>query len=101
MDMYGRLECLPGTRTDLLKSITEWVTDPTSKHNVLWLHGVAGCGKSTLAIHASREAVSVSAVIMWTWLYTTSPATTAPIEGAYTIEECSVSPWPTSMIWIW
>jgi hypothetical protein len=48
MDQYGRPECLPGTRVDVLNFITTWVSNSRSDHNVLWLHGVAGSGKSTL-----------------------------------------------------
>ena len=85
MDAASRPECLPGTRVELLKSITEWLLvpspnadissrnadalvpsasnvtaplpklDPSLQHttfpspNVLWLAGVAGSGKSTIA----------------------------------------------------
>ena len=48
MERYGRPECLPGTRVDVLHFITNWVTDSSQQHNILWLNGVAGCGKSTL-----------------------------------------------------
>ena len=49
MDQYGRPECLPGTRVDVLNFIMTWVANAGSNHNVLWLHGVAGSGKSTLS----------------------------------------------------
>lgn len=49
MDSYGRSECHPGTRISLIEFISGWAFDPTSKHNVLWLHSVTGAGKSTLA----------------------------------------------------
>ncbi|KIM82227.1 hypothetical protein PILCRDRAFT_473452 [Piloderma croceum F 1598] len=49
MNQYGRPECLPGTRVDVLNFITTWVSNPRSDHNVLWLNGVAGSGKSTLS----------------------------------------------------
>ena len=85
MDAASRPECLPGTRVELLKSITEWLlipspdanasssdahppSPPTSNPhspmpkpaslvpdtpspgpNILWLSGVAGAGKSTIA----------------------------------------------------
>ena len=42
-----RVECLPGTRTNLISAITEWVDDRNA-HKVLWIHGLAGTGKSTL-----------------------------------------------------
>ena len=49
MDQYGCSECLPGTRVDVLNFITAWAANPTGGQNVLWLHGVAGSGKSTLS----------------------------------------------------
>ncbi|KZP24285.1 hypothetical protein FIBSPDRAFT_857374, partial [Athelia psychrophila] len=40
--------CLPGTRQDRQREIIEWLMTP-SDENVIWLHGGAGLGKSTLA----------------------------------------------------
>lgn len=48
MDAFSRPECLPETREDVLKSITDWLTTP-SDENILWLYGVAGSGKSTIS----------------------------------------------------
>lgn len=51
LHVYGRHACLPGTRTDIIQFITEWIVSP-SEHssNVLWLHGVVGSGKSALSM---------------------------------------------------
>jgi hypothetical protein len=49
MDASSRPECLSGTRGDVLKSVTDWVTTPSKDRNVLWLHGLAGSGKSTIS----------------------------------------------------
>ncbi|KZP17692.1 hypothetical protein FIBSPDRAFT_830254 [Athelia psychrophila] len=49
MDTAIRAPCLVGTREDLLKEIIDWLITPSEGHNVLWLHGAAGLGKSTLA----------------------------------------------------
>jgi NACHT domain len=49
MEASGRLECLPSTRQDVLRKIVDWATDPSGIQNVLWLHGLAGSGKSTLS----------------------------------------------------
>jgi hypothetical protein len=49
MDSSGHTECLPNTRLDVLEHITDWITNPLNEHNVLWLHGLAGSGKSTIA----------------------------------------------------
>ncbi|KAF7979694.1 hypothetical protein HWV62_41711 [Athelia sp. TMB] len=48
MNAADRPMCLPGTRKDLLKQIFDWLMTP-SEENVLWIHGAAGLGKSTLA----------------------------------------------------
>lgn len=49
MDASHRLECQPDTRLDVLKFITDWLINPSGDQNVLWLYGIAGCGKSTIA----------------------------------------------------
>ena len=48
MDAYDRSDCLPGTRQHILDKVTHWVSTP-SNSNILWIHGVAGSGKSTIA----------------------------------------------------
>ncbi|EJD04815.1 WD40 repeat-like protein [Fomitiporia mediterranea MF3/22] len=45
---FDRPQCLPGTRETILHEIVEWVASG-SDQNVLWLYGVAGCGKSTVS----------------------------------------------------
>jgi len=42
--------CLPSTRQDVLSDIFNWATDPSAVQNVLWLHGLAGSGKTTISI---------------------------------------------------
>jgi NACHT domain len=49
MNASSRPECLPNTRQELLKSITDWLTTPSPDQNIFWLHGLAGSGKSTIA----------------------------------------------------
>ncbi|KAJ7876523.1 hypothetical protein B0H14DRAFT_2501365, partial [Mycena olivaceomarginata] len=49
VDGYERSTCLPGTRQAVLDEITEWLTTPSDTQNILWLHGVAGSGKSTIS----------------------------------------------------
>ncbi|KAJ7510809.1 WD40 repeat-like protein, partial [Mycena galericulata] len=48
-DGWRRSGCLDGTRQDLLQEIIQWLETPSGTHNILWLHGVAGCGKSTIS----------------------------------------------------
>ena len=49
MDASGRIKCLPGTRTETIQFIKDWATGSVGPQNVLWVHGLAGAGKSTLA----------------------------------------------------
>ncbi|KAJ5991396.1 WD40 repeat-like protein [Penicillium canescens] len=49
------VECLPGTRTELLREITEWAFSPSSK-SIFWLQGMAGTGKSTISRSVARSA---------------------------------------------
>ncbi|KAE8378117.1 hypothetical protein BDV26DRAFT_292593 [Aspergillus bertholletiae] len=41
-------ECLPGTRTELLKEVTDWSLS-TQGECIFWLNGMAGTGKSTVS----------------------------------------------------
>ena len=41
-------QCLQGTRTQLLRQITDWADDPNGKC-IFWLCGMAGTGKSTIS----------------------------------------------------
>ncbi|KAI6098068.1 hypothetical protein EDD16DRAFT_1664665, partial [Pisolithus croceorrhizus] len=48
-------KCLDGTRTDILKDITHWITScDVNTPRILWLHGQAGRGKSAIA-HTIRS----------------------------------------------
>ncbi|KAF7977772.1 hypothetical protein HWV62_2655 [Athelia sp. TMB] len=48
MIVGDRPTCLSGTRQDVLDDILERLMNP-SNENILWLHGAAGLGKSTIA----------------------------------------------------
>jgi hypothetical protein len=49
MDSSRRTGCLPNTRVELLQFVADWINDPSPGQNILWLHGLAGSGKSTLS----------------------------------------------------
>ncbi|BDD64335.1 hypothetical protein MAP00_009162 [Monascus purpureus] len=49
------VECLPGTRVELLREITKWAFSPSSK-SIFWLQGMAGTGKSTISRTVARSA---------------------------------------------
>ncbi|KZP17876.1 hypothetical protein FIBSPDRAFT_864509 [Athelia psychrophila] len=48
LDPYCRAEVLPGTMESELDVINQWVNDASSAHNVFWMHGPPGSGKSAL-----------------------------------------------------
>ncbi|KIO26476.1 hypothetical protein M407DRAFT_58496, partial [Tulasnella calospora MUT 4182] len=41
--------CLPGTRAQILERIDDWIRDLETLDRVLWIRGMAGRGKSTIA----------------------------------------------------
>ncbi|KZT03681.1 WD40 repeat-like protein [Laetiporus sulphureus 93-53] len=46
---HGKVACLEGTRKSVLDTINLWVLQRQTLSRLFWLHGVAGCGKSTVA----------------------------------------------------
>jgi hypothetical protein len=48
-DASLRLQCLQGTREDILDDIINRLSTPPDGNNILWLYGVAGAGKSTIS----------------------------------------------------
>lgn len=49
MDSHDRTECLRGTRDAIILSIIQWARNSEGPHKLMWLHGLAGAGKSTLS----------------------------------------------------
>jgi hypothetical protein len=49
MDFFDRGQCLAGTRSEVLDFISQWLFEISEQKTVLWLTGVAGSGKSTVA----------------------------------------------------
>jgi hypothetical protein len=45
---------LPGTRTEMLKQVTDWATDKTGKR-IFWLCGKAGTGKSSISRSVAQK----------------------------------------------
>lgn len=54
-DRY-RNKCLPGTREKIIGDICTWASTGTEK--ILWLHGLAGSGKSSIASSAADSLVA-------------------------------------------
>ena len=49
MNASKRTSCLQDTRTAFLQFVFNWINDTNSQQNILWIHGLAGSGKSTLS----------------------------------------------------
>ncbi|KAL0567908.1 hypothetical protein V5O48_014085 [Marasmius crinis-equi] len=41
--------CLDGTRTDLIRTIGDWIETPSERSRICWVRGGAGTGKSAIA----------------------------------------------------
>lgn len=46
---YPAGRCHSGTRKEVLQTILTWINDPSPPHPILWLRGLAGVGKSSIA----------------------------------------------------
>lgn len=74
MNASLRPVCLPRTRQELRDLITNWLITPPDVNavnpgNILWLSGVAGAGKSTIATSISeyfRELGRLGAFLFFT-----------------------------------
>ncbi|KAJ7096825.1 WD40-repeat-containing domain protein, partial [Mycena epipterygia] len=53
-DAATREVCLPGTRTEILSEIRNWLSVPSDTGNIIWLHGVFGAGKSAISLSVSE-----------------------------------------------
>ncbi|KAK6984315.1 hypothetical protein R3P38DRAFT_2806674 [Favolaschia claudopus] len=49
-----REECLPGTRSKIIQEIAQQLLTPSETAQIVWLSGVAGSGKSTIASSISE-----------------------------------------------
>ena len=50
IDEYNRTPCLKNTRRNVINDVMEWIADNSDEaKKVLWVHGLAGMGKSTLS----------------------------------------------------
>ncbi|KAF7968264.1 hypothetical protein HWV62_31105 [Athelia sp. TMB] len=55
MEQSERDECLPGTRMNSINMIMDWYSDESdNRKSTMWLHGLAGAGKSTLSTTIAR-----------------------------------------------
>jgi hypothetical protein len=55
MDSFSRSECLPNTRQVILKFVMDWLTTLSGSENVLWLHAMAGFGKSAISTTVAKS----------------------------------------------
>ncbi|KAH9916669.1 hypothetical protein B0H21DRAFT_816167, partial [Amylocystis lapponica] len=58
MDAFHRKECLLGTRQEVIASILDQLLNMESDQRILWMHGPAGSGKSTIATTIANHFVA-------------------------------------------
>ncbi|KAJ7439640.1 hypothetical protein B0H11DRAFT_566024 [Mycena galericulata] len=85
VDGSCRSECLAGTRQDLLQHIIQWLITPSDTSNILWLHGVAGSGKSTISTSISEHFRSLGHLGAFIFFNRNNPAGTTPKAVIHTI----------------
>lgn len=51
---YGKEGCLQGTRIAIIEHIRSWALDGSTAARLFWEFGVAGCGKSSLAVSIAK-----------------------------------------------
>jgi len=76
VDASQRPLCLEGTRKNILDHIIQQLTVSSEGCNILWLHGVAGSGKSTMAASIAQHFLKLKALgvfIFFTRNQETSP----------------------------
>ncbi|KAJ7190140.1 hypothetical protein GGX14DRAFT_606487 [Mycena pura] len=85
VDASLRPECLLGTRLNVLKEITEWVTTPSDTSNIFWLYGVAGSGKSTIATTVAQSFRELGRLGAFIFFNRNNPASGNPKAVLHTI----------------
>ncbi|KAJ7776917.1 WD40 repeat-like protein [Mycena maculata] len=91
-------ECLPGTCVDILSQITKWAGTastlagtteedpaPLPTPNILWMHGVAGAGKSTISTTVSQHFRKVNRLGAYLFFDRGNPAGTNPASVIRTV----------------
>jgi hypothetical protein len=59
--------CLKGTRTELLQRLLDWAAEPTTKITIYWLAGLAGTGKSSVAMSFCEEMARKNDILIATF----------------------------------
>ena len=56
MDEYNRTTCLENTRLNVIEDVMKWIADDSEDtKQVLWVHALAGMGKSTLSTTIAQK----------------------------------------------
>ncbi|TCD60446.1 hypothetical protein EIP91_010063 [Steccherinum ochraceum] len=90
MDAAGRPECSHNTRIALLQRISEWVmvavpSEAYSYKNIFWLHGMTGCGKSTIATTVASFFREIHRLGAFLFFNRKTPQTSSPSDVIRTI----------------
>ena len=58
-EVYGHREA----KSQIIQTLAKWISNPSSKGNVIGLHGPAGCGKTTLVKHVGQALGTPTVII--------------------------------------
>ena len=84
-----RKSCMEGTRSDILQAIETKVKN-TSSHNMIWIRGSPGVGKSTLAASISTQLQDQNRHVISLWFDHTQ-STTMATDSLWRVVACDLA----------
>ena len=81
--------CMEGTRLDILKKIETEIKN-TDSHNVIWIRGSPGVGKSALASSITRRLQSQKQHVIW-FRFDRTQSTTITTEALWRVVACNLA----------
>ena len=81
--------CMAGTRLDILQEIESGIKN-TSGHNVIWIRGTPGVGKTALAASITSRLQSQNRHVIW-FRFDRTQSTTITTEALWRVVACSLA----------
>ncbi|KAJ8096065.1 hypothetical protein PM082_022679 [Marasmius tenuissimus] len=82
---FERGKCLPGARSEALRSIHDWSSSREQDHPVCWLSGAAGVGKSAIAMTVAQDCEKAGALVSSFFFFRSDPKRNNPSSLWFTI----------------
>ena len=81
--------CMPGTRHDILQEIVTGIKN-TNGHNVIWIRGAPGVGKSALAASITSRLQGQNRHVIW-FRFDRTQSTTITTEALWRVIACDLA----------